>query len=72
MGEVVKTWTHTLCEVCWFKREPHRFPTQVRREADDLVVDYCCFCDSAKVTRIYVRHNPEDAALVCAGKHPED
>lgn len=64
-------WTHNICEICWFKREPERFPVQVKREPDDLVVDQCCFCGSIKVTRIYVRQDPKSDALLCGGTHPE-
>lgn len=64
-------WTHNICEKCWFEREPERFPVQVKREPNDLLVDNCCFCGTVKVTRIYVRHDPKDAALLCGGEHPE-
>ena len=65
-------WNHTICETCWFQREPERFPVQVRREDADLVCDHCCFCGSVKVTRIYVRQDPTSSALLCGGSHPED
>lgn len=64
-------WTHGICETCWFEREPERFPVQVKREADDLFCDHCCFCGTTKVTRIYVRHDPKDSSLFCGGVHPE-
>lgn len=64
-------FTHNICEVCWFAREPDRFPVQVKRDEGDFDVDRCCFCGTVKVSRIYVRHDPTDPALKCGGQHPE-
>jgi hypothetical protein len=67
------TWTHTICEICWFIREPNRFPVQIKREPEDYLVDACCFCSQVKVTRIYVREDPASPALrYCGGNHPAD
>jgi hypothetical protein len=63
------TWTHTICERCWFEREPERFPVQIKRESGDRTVDVCCFCRTVKVTRIFVREDP--AKLYCAALHDE-
>lgn len=68
----VKTYgfNHTICEVCWFAREPTRFPLQVARKVGDNITDRCCLCDSMKVTRIWVRLDPAAEPLRCAaGEH---
>lgn len=66
------TWTHTVCEVCWFDQNPDRFPVMIRRDPADRTVDFCCFCGSLKVTRIYLRESPDSPRLVlCAGRHDE-
>jgi len=72
MPEPKRTWKHTLCERCWFAREPERFPVQIEREPGDLTVDQCCACDTMKLTRIYTRIDPDDATLLCGGKHLAD
>ena len=64
-----RTWTHTICEVCWFGREPDRFPVQIKRDDGDREVDQCCFCNGMKVTRIYVREDPASRLLFCHGLH---
>ena len=70
-SEPKRTWNHRICEVCWFAREPQRFPASIIRELGDHVVDQCCFCGTWKITRIYVRHDPADSKLLCSGLHVE-
>lgn len=65
-------FNHTICEVCWFEREPGRFPVQLVRERGDNRVDQCCLCGSFKLTRIWVRLDPSLGALGCGpGAHDE-
>lgn len=65
--EKVRTYgfNHTICEVCWFAREPARFPVTVVRPPGDNKMDYCCVCGSAKITRIWVRMDPQVETFVC-------
>lgn len=69
MAAFERTWIHTLCEACWFKRQPNRFPTSLIREPGDLVVDLCCLCGTTKITRIFVRIDPASDELFCGGRH---
>lgn len=66
-------FNHTICENCWFRRSPGRFPVQLVRQPGDNRVDTCCLCGSYKVTQIWVRIAPDADELVCEpGIHDED
>lgn len=69
-----KTWTHTICEVCWFKKNPDRFPNQLKRFDGDFSIDHCCYCGSVKLTQIYTREDPNNRMALgyCEGLHEEE
>ena len=56
------TWTHSICQPCWTKREPNRVAVKVR-EAEP---EPCCFCGATTDTGIYLRCDPRSPALRCA------
>lgn len=63
-------FNHTVCEVCWFRRAPGRFPVHLVRERGDNRLDRCCLCGSTKMTRIWTRLNPTLETLQCdPGEH---
>lgn len=66
-------FNHTVCEVCWFARNPTRYPVTLVRVQGDNRLDHCCLCGSTKLTRIWVRLDPATEPLRCAaGAHDSD
>jgi len=75
------SWTHQICERCWFLRPDnfkvgadgdvlYRRPVQMKSPDDDL--GCCCFCGTACVTGIFIRLSPNSQDLrFCHGVHPE-
>lgn len=47
-------WTHSICELCWFNREPDREPARLNLPDQED----CCFCGSPTTSGIYVREDP--------------
>jgi len=67
MDTTVKSYgfNHTVCEVCWFARNPARFPIMLVRLQGDNRLDRCCLCGSTKLTRIWTRLDPDAEPLRC-------
>lgn len=57
-------WTHAICEACWIARRAHYDKDGVPVHIDRPVlliepdIEQCCFCGSATIVGIYVRHDP--------------
>ncbi len=60
------SWTHLMCEHCWFKLYPIDEPVRCRLEPN-YKLESCCFCGRNTKPEIYVRRDP--AELNC--KHNE-
>lgn len=65
-------WNHWICESCWSKREPSRWPVRVRDDSviaasdgEELrasdVAFVCCFCSSLSWSHILIRDDPDQA-----------
>ena len=57
-------WTHTSCVPCWNARNPTR---PAAEQPDNVPAERCCFCGTMTTSGLYVRHDPGDPALRCAG-----
>jgi hypothetical protein len=62
----MSSWTHSICERCWRRREGKRRPVATDKWAP---LESCCFCDQKHQSGIYVRHDPTSDQLKCGGEH---
>ena len=57
-------WNHWICEACWTKREPSRWPVRIQSTANfggipvEEVAFICCFCGAMAWSHILVRDDP--------------
>ena len=58
-------WTHAICQICWYEKNPGREPVTVLNGTEQI----CCFCGLKSKSGIYVREDPK--GLRCEGEHPE-
>jgi len=58
-------WNHWICEGCWSRREPTRWPVRIQYDADfdgipvQDVAFICCFCGAMAWSHILVRDEPD-------------
>lgn len=58
-------WTHSMCNLCWDKKNPTREPYVIK----DRMLENCCFCGEPTRSGIYVRENPATLPN-CPQLHP--
>jgi len=50
------TWTHGICDRCWFEAHPGELPTRIVPEERDR--ERCCKCGEPTRSGIYTRADP--------------
>lgn len=65
--ERTMSWTHNICQECWFRTRGKQGWLPEPRPAGDL--DTCCYCGRENHDGIYVRVSPENPELTCRHVH---
>lgn len=61
------SWTHTICDLCWYEEYPHRELVRVL----DSDKDVCCFC-GGRAEGIFVCADPRTVHKETELKKKED